>query len=71
MIYFSSDGKTNRFAVWKQPMLVKGPLGIVSGIELAFFIMFIALLVWSFSTYLTNDFNKITPQSAAKSHEKV
>ncbi|XP_024176269.1 ferric reduction oxidase 2 isoform X1 [Rosa chinensis] len=67
----SSDGKTNRIAVWKQPMLVKGPLGIVSGIELTFFIMFIALLIWSISTYLTNGFKIITPQSAAKSHEKV
>ncbi|KAL6124158.1 hypothetical protein ACLB2K_076673 [Fragaria x ananassa] len=66
-----SEGKTKRLAVWKQPMLVKGPLGIVSGIELTFFIMFIALLIWSFSTYLTNSFHKITPQSAAKSHEKV
>ncbi|XP_062000740.1 ferric reduction oxidase 2-like isoform X1 [Rosa rugosa] len=67
----TSEGKTNRFAMWKQPMLVKGPLGIVSGIELTFFIMFIALLIWSISTYLTNGFDKITPQSAAKSHEKV
>ncbi|PQM37023.1 ferric reduction oxidase 2 isoform X2 [Prunus yedoensis var. nudiflora] len=49
----------------------KGPLGIVSGIELAFFIMFIALLIWSFSTYLHNSFANITPKSAAKNHEKI
>lgn len=52
-------------------MLVKGPLGIVSGIELAFFIMFLALLVWSFSTYLNNSFAKISPHSAAEDGEKV
>ncbi|XP_008233004.2 PREDICTED: ferric reduction oxidase 2 isoform X1 [Prunus mume] len=67
----SSNGTKNRFAVWKKPMLVKGPLGIVSGIELAFFIMFIALLIWSFSTYLHNSFANITPKSAAKNHEKI
>ncbi|CAH1447893.1 unnamed protein product [Lactuca virosa] len=51
-------------------MIVKS-LGIVSKIELAFFIMFIALLVWSFTTYLHVSFAKITPQSAAKKGEKV
>lgn len=51
-------------------MIIKG-LGIVSWIELAFFAMFIALLVWSFSTYLRVSFAKITPQSAAKNSEQV
>ncbi|KAH7513089.1 hypothetical protein FEM48_Zijuj12G0159500 [Ziziphus jujuba var. spinosa] len=55
----------------EKPMLVKGPLGIVSGIELAFFIMFIALLIWSFSAYLYNRFAQISPNSAAKNGEKV
>ncbi|KAB2597744.1 ferric reduction oxidase 2-like [Pyrus ussuriensis x Pyrus communis] len=67
----SSGTKKNRFAVWKQPMLVKGPLGIVSGIELAFFVIFVTLLVWSLSTYLHNKFKNITTQSAAKHHEQV
>ncbi|KAF5464327.1 hypothetical protein F2P56_014411 [Juglans regia] len=66
-----SNGKNHKFAAWKQPALVKGPLGIVSGIELGFFIMFIALLVWSFATYLRNKFAKITPSSAAKNGEEV
>ncbi|GFP91490.1 ferric reduction oxidase 2 [Phtheirospermum japonicum] len=38
-------------AIWKRPVIMKG-LGIVSGIELAFFLMFIALLIWNFATYL-------------------
>ncbi|KAK1378570.1 hypothetical protein POM88_025314 [Heracleum sosnowskyi] len=35
----------------RRPMIVKG-LGVVNGIELSFFMMFIALLIWSFSIYL-------------------
>ncbi|XP_068314564.1 ferric reduction oxidase 2-like isoform X1 [Pyrus communis] len=56
----SNDRKKKRFAVWKQPILVKGPLGIVSGIELAFFAIFVALLIWSFSMYLQSSFAKIS-----------
>lgn len=51
-------------------MIIKG-LGIVSKIELAFFVMFIALIVWSFTTYLHVGFAKITHQSAAKKGEEV
>jgi hypothetical protein len=43
-------------------MLVKGPLGIVSSIEIAFLLMFIGLLVWSLGTWLHNDFAKITSE---------
>lgn len=43
-------------------MIVKGPLGIVSGIELGFLFMFVALLIWSLSTYLHNGFATITPE---------
>lgn len=69
---FQSNGRKRHFlSTWKKPMLVKGPLGIVSGIELSFLIMFIALLIWSLSTYLRNTFHTITPQSAAKIGEKV
>ncbi|XP_038892642.1 ferric reduction oxidase 2-like isoform X2 [Benincasa hispida] len=58
-------------AIWKQPAIVKGPLGIVSWTELALLAMFMALLVWSFATYLHNSFVKITPTSAAMDGEKV
>lgn len=51
-------------------MIIKG-LGIVSKIELAFFIMFIALVVWSFVTYLHVSFATITPKSAAEKGEEV
>uniref|UniRef100_A0A1J3D3L0 ferric-chelate reductase (NADH) n=1 Tax=Noccaea caerulescens TaxID=107243 RepID=A0A1J3D3L0_NOCCA len=57
-----------RKGVWsalRRPMLVKGPLGIVSVTEIMFLAMFVALLLWIFITYLRNNFATITPQSAA------
>ncbi|KAK7390009.1 hypothetical protein VNO78_25306 [Psophocarpus tetragonolobus] len=57
--------------IWKRPMLIKGPLGVVSGTELAFFLMFIALLLWIFATSLRNSFATITPESAAKDGHKM
>ncbi|KAL6127679.1 hypothetical protein ACLB2K_071042 [Fragaria x ananassa] len=53
-------------SLWKRPVLVKGPLGIVSWIELSFLAMFIALLVWSISSYLHGMFATISLQAAAK-----
>ncbi|KAK6920087.1 Ferric reductase, NAD binding domain, partial [Dillenia turbinata] len=69
----NAEGKSkkSRLAAWKRPALVKGPLGIVSRIELAFFVMFIVLLVWSLSMYLKNGFARITPMSAANHGQKV
>lgn len=46
-------------------------LGIVTRIELCFFVMFIALLVWSYASYLHAAFPFITPQSVAQSGQKV
>ncbi|KAG4119690.1 hypothetical protein ERO13_D11G095600v2 [Gossypium hirsutum] len=65
-----SNEKKHRRALWRKPVLVKGPLGIVSGIELALLIMFIALLVWSLVTYLRR-LHTITPKAAAKEGVKV
>ncbi|KAL1220746.1 Ferric reduction oxidase 2 [Cardamine amara subsp. amara] len=55
----------------KRPMLVKGPLGIVSVTEITFLAMFVALLLWSFITYLRNNFATITPHSAAAHGESL
>ncbi|XP_011093123.2 ferric reduction oxidase 2 [Sesamum indicum] len=60
----------HRLGKYQRPLIIKG-LGIVSGIELAFFLMFIALLLWNFAAYLQLSFPKITPNSAAQSGEKV
>ncbi|KAL6323155.1 hypothetical protein AAG906_027433 [Vitis piasezkii] len=65
-----SSPKEDRLTVWKKPVLVKGPLGIVSMTELLFFVMFIALLVWSFWEYLHNGFQGIEA-TAAKKGEKL
>ncbi|KAK1364325.1 Ferric reduction oxidase 2 [Heracleum sosnowskyi] len=64
------DAKKQGSDAWKRPMIMKG-LGIVSGIELCFFIMFIALLAWSFSVYVEISFAKITAKSAAMWGETV
>ncbi|KAA8520659.1 hypothetical protein F0562_014915 [Nyssa sinensis] len=54
----SNFGK-HQLTSWKRPVIVKG-LGIVTWTELAFFIMFIALLVWTFSSFLHVFFSRIT-----------
>ncbi|KAL8192349.1 hypothetical protein R6Q57_027534 [Mikania cordata] len=64
------EATLDNLSVWRRPMIIKG-LGIVSKIELAFFVMFIALIVWSFTTYLHVGFAKITNKSAAKKGEEV
>ncbi|KAI5647210.1 hypothetical protein M9H77_33215 [Catharanthus roseus] len=66
----NGGGKKGSGDSWKRPVVIRG-LGIVSRIELAFLVMFIALLVWSFSNYLHNGFANVTPASAAESGEKV
>lgn len=47
-------------------MLVGGPLGIVSWIELCFLTMFIALLIWSVFSYLRGMFAHINQEAAQK-----
>ncbi|CAI9762434.1 unnamed protein product [Fraxinus pennsylvanica] len=63
--------KESSFSSWRRPALVKGPLGIVSWIELSFLAMFLALLVWSFSAYVHGMFKNITRQSAVNMGEFV
>ncbi|XP_017231483.1 ferric reduction oxidase 2 isoform X1 [Daucus carota subsp. sativus] len=48
--------RKSMFSWWKRPMIIRC-LGIVSWIELFIFVMFIALLVWTFSAYLHYFFN--------------
>ncbi|XP_068649136.1 LOW QUALITY PROTEIN: ferric reduction oxidase 2-like [Aristolochia californica] len=66
-----SRGKTNRLSVWRRPVLVKGPLGIVSGIELTLLAMFVALLIWAFTSFLQTSFAKINAKSAHQLGDKV
>ncbi|CAI0472264.1 unnamed protein product [Linum tenue] len=53
------EKETRVLATWRKPMLVKGPLGIVTGIELAFLVMFVVLLFWSLFTYFSSSFKSI------------
>ena len=68
--FWINSSPKDRLAVLKRPVLVKGPLGIVSMIEMLFLVMFIALLVWSIYTYLRTGFQGIEDK-AAKKGEKL
>ncbi|XP_012843950.1 PREDICTED: ferric reduction oxidase 2-like [Erythranthe guttata] len=72
LFFLEINGNNNnhRLAIWKRPMIIKG-LGIVTRIEIAFFIMFIALLIWSFATYMRINFATITPNTAANKGQLV
>ncbi|KAE8719724.1 Ferric reduction oxidase 3 [Hibiscus syriacus] len=63
---FERRVQTSKFTNLKQPVLVKGPLGIVSWMELSFLTMFVVLLAWSTTSYLNNMFVHID-QMASKS----
>ncbi|KAL0400713.1 UNVERIFIED_CONTAM: Ferric reduction oxidase 2 [Sesamum latifolium] len=63
--------RDQRFASWRQPVLVRGPLGIVSWTELSCLVMFVVLLVWSVSAYVHGMLKNITRQSASKMGELV
>ncbi|KAM0950165.1 putative ferric-chelate reductase (NADH) [Dioscorea sansibarensis] len=62
---------SSQLQAWKRPLLLKGPQGIVSAIELTFSLMFLALLLWSFSTYLVTSFDRITPESAKQDGQQI
>lgn len=54
------DGKyAQTSGLWRRPVMVMAPLGIVSMIELAFGAMFIALLIWSLANYLYVSFGHL------------
>ncbi|KZV36468.1 ferric reduction oxidase 2 [Dorcoceras hygrometricum] len=56
---------------WNRPVLVRGPLGIISLVELSFLLMFVALLVWSFSAYVVDMFKNITREAASAMNVSV
>ncbi|RDX68599.1 Ferric reduction oxidase 2, partial [Mucuna pruriens] len=67
----SCNAKKRKVTKWKRPVLIKSPLGIVSGTELAFLLMLIALLVWTFTTSVRNSFATITPKLAAQDDQQI
>ncbi|KAL8136401.1 hypothetical protein V2J09_002402 [Rumex salicifolius] len=58
--------KTDNFGMLKRPVLVKGPLGVVTAMELGFLLLFVALLVYCFVNYLKAGFAGITPAVLAE-----
>ncbi|CAH8250820.1 unnamed protein product [Arabidopsis lyrata] len=59
------EKKRAKFAALRRPMLVTGPLGIVTVTEVMFLTMFMALLLWSLTNYIYRTFVTITSESAA------
>ncbi|CAI8604437.1 unnamed protein product [Vicia faba] len=59
-----------RKASWRKPLLVNGPLGIISKTEFSFIIMFVLLLIWSLCSYLHGMFENAALQ-AANEREQV
>eukprot|EP01018_Ginkgo_biloba_P025258 Gb_17654 [translate_table: standard] len=59
--------KKARVDPWTYPILVRGPLGIVSAAELFALIMFLGLLGWTSYKYISNDFSRITAKKLLKS----
>lgn len=57
-------------ASWRKPLLVNGPLGIISKTEFSFIIMFVLLLIWSLCSYLHGMFENAALQ-AANEREQV
>ncbi|KAL0884362.1 hypothetical protein Bca101_008343 [Brassica carinata] len=57
--------KRDKFGALRKPMLVKGPLGIVTVTEVMFLTMFMTLLLWSLANYFYYTFVTITPRSPA------
>lgn len=54
-----SGSSTHSLAAWKRPVVVNWPLGIVSGIELTFCVMFLVLLIWFYTMYLVVNFSNL------------
>ncbi|KAF5790557.1 putative ferric-chelate reductase (NADH) [Helianthus annuus] len=71
--YHPSNQRSNihLMGLLERPVIVRGPLGIVTWKELLFLSMFIGLLVWSTSAYIHAMFATITTQSASKMKVKV
>ncbi|XP_051136426.1 ferric reduction oxidase 8, mitochondrial isoform X2 [Andrographis paniculata] len=48
------------------PLLVNPYVGILSGLQILVSLLFVAVLVWTFSVRISNDFKKITPAKSLK-----
>ena len=70
-LIYSRGELSSRLESWKKPVIVKGPLGIFMAMELAFCLMFLAMIVWALSMYLKNSFARITKESAEVEGLKV
>ena len=54
-----STSSCHRLSLWRRPVLVMAPLGIVTAMELVFAAMFVILLIWSLANYLHISFGHL------------
>ncbi|KAG0460718.1 hypothetical protein HPP92_021015 [Vanilla planifolia] len=67
----NSGGFSRRLNAWRRPVLVRGPLGVLSAMEIAFSLQFLALVIWALSVYISVGFSKINSKTAAKDGVKL
>lgn len=70
-LFNESGGLIRRLRAWRRPAMVKGPLGVISAVELAFCFMFFVLVIWALYMYITVGLSYIDSKFAAEYGEKL
>lgn len=58
--------KRNSIAALSNPLIVGKYIGILSAIELLCIALFVAFLIWTFYSRISNDFKKMVPDKLFK-----
>ncbi|XP_057817034.2 probable ferric reduction oxidase 1 [Cryptomeria japonica] len=72
-LHFHKDGNMGitqrkaRVNIFSYPVLIRGPMGIISMAELLAVLMFLGLLAWTLYTYIRDDFSRVTAKMILKS----
>ncbi|XP_028553360.1 ferric reduction oxidase 2 isoform X3 [Dendrobium catenatum] len=69
---FNDRGEiSRRLRGWRKPALVKGPLGVISAVEIGFCFMFLFLVIWALYMYITGGLSEVSSGVAAEYGEKL
>ncbi|KAJ7535378.1 hypothetical protein O6H91_12G030400 [Diphasiastrum complanatum] len=52
-----------RISLWTYPVIVDGPMGVVSAAELFWVVVFVAYLIWAMGNYIVKDLHFFEPSS--------
>ncbi|XP_020597697.1 ferric reduction oxidase 2-like [Phalaenopsis equestris] len=69
--FSGGGGLIRRLRAWRRPAMVRGPLGVITGVELVFCIMFMILVIWALYTYITGGLSDVSSKLAAEYGEKL